>query len=97
MYIEVKDLDVELNIHVDDSDLRQTIYSMVARLRGETAHIEHQQKLQRIRAGVRAAQSARKWTERPPAGFVVEDTLDCRREYSASARCGADSGEFSVG
>jgi hypothetical protein len=40
---------------------------------GDLAQIEHQQKLQRIRSGVRAAQSAGKWTGRPPAGFVVED------------------------
>ncbi|ELZ43059.1 Resolvase domain-containing protein, partial [Halorubrum coriense DSM 10284] len=32
-----------------------------------------QQKLQRIRSGVRAAQDAGKWTGRPPAGFEVED------------------------
>jgi hypothetical protein len=40
---------------------------------GDLAQIEHQQKLQRIRSGVRAAQSAGKWTGRPPAGFVVEE------------------------
>ncbi len=69
----VEALDVGLKIHVDDGDLQQTIYSMVARLMGDLAQIEHQQKLQRIRSGVRAAQSAGKWTGRPPAGFVVED------------------------
>lgn len=46
---------------------------MVARLMDDLAQIEHQQKLQRIQSGVRAAQSAGKWTGRPPAGFVVED------------------------
>ena len=46
---------------------------MVARLMGHLAPIEHTQKLQRIRSGVRAAQNARKWTGRPPAGFEVED------------------------
>ena len=69
----VEALDVGLKIHVDDGDLQQTIYSMVARLMGDLAQIEHTQKLQRIRSGVRAAQSAGKWTGRPPAGFVVED------------------------
>ncbi|SNR36374.1 recombinase family protein [Halorubrum vacuolatum] len=69
----VEALDVGLNIHVDDGELQQTIYSMVARLMGDLAQIEHQQKLQRIRSGVRAAQKAGKWTGRPPAGFVVED------------------------
>ena len=69
----VEALDVGLKIHVDDGELQQTIYSMVARLMGDLAQIEHQQKLQRIRSGVRAAQSAGKWTGRPPARFVVED------------------------
>lgn len=69
----VEALDVGLKIHVDDGDLQQTIYSMVARLMGDLAQIEHKQKLQRIRSGVRAAQSAGKWTGRPPAGFVVEE------------------------
>jgi DNA invertase Pin-like site-specific DNA recombinase len=69
----VEALDVGLKIHVDDGELQQTIYSMVARLMGDLAQIEHKQKLQRIRSGVRAAQSAGKWTGRPPAGFVVED------------------------
>ena len=69
----VEALDVGLKIHVDDGDLQQTIYSMVARLMGDLAQIEHTQKLQRIRSGVRAAQNAGKWTGRPPAGFVVED------------------------
>ena len=69
----VEALDVGLNIHVDDGELQQTIYSMVARLMGDLAQIEHQQKLQRVRSGVRAAQDAGKWTGRPPAGFTVED------------------------
>jgi DNA invertase Pin-like site-specific DNA recombinase len=69
----VKALDVGLEIHVDDDDLQQTIYSMVARLMGDLAQIEHEQKLQRIRSGVRAAQEAGKWTGRPPAGFEVVD------------------------
>ena len=69
----VEALDVGLQIHVDDGELQQTIYSMVARLMGDLAQIERQQKLQRIRSGVRAAQDAGKWTGRPPAGFDVED------------------------
>jgi DNA invertase Pin-like site-specific DNA recombinase len=69
----VEALDVGLSIHVDDPELQKTIYGMVARLMGDLAKIEHEQKLQRIRSGVRAAQDAGKWTGRPPAGFVVED------------------------
>ena len=69
----VEALDVGLKIHVDDGELQQTIYSMVARLMGDLAQIEHQQKLQRIRSGVRSAQEAGKWTGRPPAGFDVEE------------------------
>ena len=69
----VEALDVGLEIRVDDGELQQTIYSMVARLMGDLAQIEHTQKLQRIRSGVRSAQDAGKWTGRPPAGFVVED------------------------
>ena len=69
----VEALDVGLSIHVDDGELQQTIYSMVARLMGDLAKIEHTQKLNRIRSGVRAAQDVGKWTGRPPAGFVVED------------------------
>ncbi|MDB2294600.1 recombinase family protein, partial [Halorubrum ezzemoulense] len=42
----VEALDVGLKIHVDDGELQQTIYSMVARLMGDLAQIEHQQKLQ---------------------------------------------------
>lgn len=32
---------------------------------------EHQQKLERVRSGIRAAQKAGKWTGRPPRGFEV--------------------------
>jgi DNA invertase Pin-like site-specific DNA recombinase len=69
----VEAMDVGLEIRVDDGELQQTIYSMVARLMGDLAQIEHTQKLQRIRSGVRAAQEQGKWTGRPPAGFIVED------------------------
>lgn len=69
----VEALDVGLKIHVDDGDLQQTVYKMIAGLMGDLARIEHTQKLQRIRSGVRAAQEAGKWTGRPPAGFEVED------------------------
>jgi hypothetical protein len=40
---------------------------------GDLAKIEHQQKLQRIQSGIRAAQDAGKWTGRPPHGFEVGD------------------------
>lgn len=76
----VEALDVGLKIHVDDGDLQQTRYSMVARLMGDLAQIDRQQKLQRIRSVVRAAQSAGKWTGRPPAG--------CRRGRLPPRRSG---------
>jgi DNA invertase Pin-like site-specific DNA recombinase len=69
----VEALDVGIDIHVDDNDLQQTIYGMIARLMGDLAKIEHEQKLQRIRSGVHEAQEAGKWTGRPPAGFEVEE------------------------
>ncbi|MDB2226289.1 recombinase family protein [Halorubrum ezzemoulense] len=37
----VEALDIGLKIHVDDEELQQTIYSMVARLMGDLAQIEH--------------------------------------------------------
>ena len=64
-------LDVGLEIHVDDNELQQTIYTMIARLMGDLAEIEHTQKMQRIESGIRAAQEAGKWTGRPPRGFTV--------------------------
>ncbi len=70
----VEALDVGLNIHVDDGELQQTIYSMIASVMGDLAKIEHKQKLQRIESGVRAAQKTGKWTGRPPRGFRVEDS-----------------------
>ena len=70
----VEALDVGLNIHVDDGELQQTIYSMIASVMGDLAKIEHKQKLQRIESGVRAAQQAGKWTGRPPRGFRVKDS-----------------------
>jgi len=66
-------LDVGLEIHVDDNELQQTIYTMIARLMGDLAEIEHTQKMQRIESGIRAAQEAGKWTGRPPRGFRVGD------------------------
>ena len=68
----VEALDVGLNIHVDDGELQQTIYSMIASVMGDLAKIEHKQKLQRIESGVRAAQNTGKWTGRPPQGFRVD-------------------------
>lgn len=69
----VESLDVGLSIRVDDPALKQTLYTMVANIMGDLAKIEHQQKLQRIQSGIRAAQKAGKWTGRPPRGFTVGD------------------------
>ncbi|WP_363463593.1 recombinase family protein [Halogeometricum borinquense] len=69
----VESLDVGLSIRVDDPALKQTLYTMVANIMGDLAKIEHQQKLQRIQSGIRAAQAAGKWTGRPPRGFTVGD------------------------
>lgn len=69
----VESLDVGLSIRVDDPALKQTLYTMVANIMGDLAKIEHQQKLQRIESGIRAAQDAGKWTGRPPRGFTVGD------------------------
>lgn len=46
---------------------------MIANIMGDLAKIEHQQKLDRIQSGIRAARDAGKWTGRPPLGFRVED------------------------
>lgn len=69
----VESLDVGLSIRVDDPALQQTVYTMIANIMGDLAKIEHQQKLERVRSGIRAAQKAGKWTGRPPRGFEVGD------------------------
>lgn len=79
----VESLDVGLSIRVDDPALKQTLYTMVANIMGDLAKIEHQQKLERIRSGIRSAQQAGKWTGRPPRGFYVGD--DKRLHVDAEA------------
>jgi DNA invertase Pin-like site-specific DNA recombinase len=69
----IESLDVGLSIRVDDPDLQQTIYTMIANIMGDLAKIEHQQKLERINSGIRSAQRAGKWTGRAPRGFYVGD------------------------
>lgn len=69
----VESLDVGLSIRVDDPELQQTIYTMIANITGDLAKIEHQQKLQRINSGIKTAQEAGKWTSRAPRGFYVGD------------------------
>jgi len=69
----VESLDVGLSIRLDDPALQQSLYTMVANIMGDLAKIEHQQKLERIRSGIQAAQKAGKWTGRPPRGFRVGD------------------------
>jgi hypothetical protein len=44
---------------------------MIANIMGNLAKIEHQQKLDRIQSGIRAAQQAGTWTGRPPRGFTI--------------------------
>jgi hypothetical protein len=44
---------------------------MVANIMGDFTKIGHQQKLERVRSGIRAAQNAGKWTGRVPRGFTV--------------------------
>jgi DNA invertase Pin-like site-specific DNA recombinase len=46
---------------------------VVVNIIGGLANIEHQQKLERVRSGIRAAQNAGKWTGRSPRGFTVGD------------------------
>jgi DNA invertase Pin-like site-specific DNA recombinase len=67
----IESLDIGLSIHVDDPRLQQTVYTMIANIMGDLAKIEHQQKLDRIQSGIRAAQQAGTWTGRPPRGFTV--------------------------
>lgn len=69
----VESLDIGLSIRVDDPALQRTVYTMVANIMGDLAKIEHQQKLERVRSGIRAAQNAGKWTGRAPRGFTVGD------------------------
>ena len=69
----VESLDVGLSIRVDDPEIQQSVYTMVANIMGDLAKIERQQTLRRIRSGIRSAREAGKWTGRPPVGFEVED------------------------
>jgi len=80
----IESLDIGLSIHVDDPRLQQTVYTMIANIMGDLAKIEHQQKLDRIQSGIRAAQRSGKWTGRPPRGFTVGD----------DKRLHVDPGEF---
>jgi|AntDeeMetagen134_2_1112570.scaffolds.fasta_scaffold01156_2 DNA invertase Pin-like site-specific DNA recombinase len=69
----VESLDIGLSIHVDDPRLQRTVYTMVANIMGDLAKIEHEQKLQRIQSGIRAAQQTGTWTGRPPRGFDIDE------------------------
>ena len=69
----IESLDVGLEIRVDDPELQKTVYTMVASLMGDLAKIEHQQKLDRINSGIKAAKRQGKWTGRPPFGFTTDD------------------------
>ena len=80
----IESLDIGLSIHVDDPRLQQTVYTMIANIMGDLATIEHQQKLDRIQSGIRAAQRSGTWTGRPPRGFTVGE----------DKRLHVDPGEF---
>ncbi|WP_237713481.1 recombinase family protein [Halococcus hamelinensis] len=69
----VESLDLGLSIHVEDSPIQRTIYTMIASIMGDLAKIEHEQDLLRIQSGIRAAQQAGRWTGRPPRGFVTDE------------------------
>ena len=66
-------LDVGLEIRVDDPELQQVVYRMIASIMGSLAELEHKQKLKRVRSGIKAAQREGKWTGRPPRGFETTD------------------------
>jgi DNA invertase Pin-like site-specific DNA recombinase len=46
---------------------------MVANVMRDLAKIEHEQKLQRVQSGTRAAQRTGTWTDRPPRCFEIDD------------------------
>ena len=69
----VESLDIGLSIHVDDSRLQRTIYTMIASIMGDLVQIEHKQKLQRIQFEFRAAKRSGTWTGRPPRGFDIDE------------------------
>ena len=46
---------------------------MVANIMGDLAKIEHEQKLQRVQSGIRAAQRAGTWTDHLPRGFDIDE------------------------
>jgi DNA invertase Pin-like site-specific DNA recombinase len=69
-------LDIGLEIAVDDEELTQIVYSMVAEIMGKIAKIEHRQKMRRIESGIRRAQKEGRWTGSPPAGFEIEKQDD---------------------
>lgn len=69
----VKDLEVGLELNLDDGIVDRAVKQLIAGVMGDLARVEHKQKLRRINSGIRAAQSAGKWTGRPPRGFEVGD------------------------
>lgn len=69
----IESLEIGLSIHPSDPPLQRTIYTMIASIMGDLAKIEHEQNLQRIHSGIRAAQRAGRWTGRPPRGFEIDE------------------------
>lgn len=95
----IKDLEVGLDIDVDASMVDKAMKQMLAGIMGDLARVEHKQKIRRINSGIKAAQSAGKWTGRAPRGFYVGeddqrlhvDTEAFLRTRAALERC--ESGE----
>jgi len=65
-------LDSVISLDVDSGLMEQQTQKLIAALMSELASLQHQQKLERIQSGIKAAQDAGKWTGAPPQGFRVE-------------------------
>jgi DNA invertase Pin-like site-specific DNA recombinase len=66
-------LESVISLDVDSGMMEQQIQKLIAALMSELASLQHQQKLERIQSGIKAAQDAGKWTGAPPKGFRVDD------------------------
>lgn len=69
--VEFTQSPVALRTEMDEvtKSIQRTIISLLS----ELANVEHKQKMERIRSGIRSAQNAGKWTGRPPRGFTVDE------------------------
>jgi len=66
-------LDSVISIDVDSPIMEQQTQKLIIAMMSELASLQHKQKLERVKSGIRAAQQAGKWTGAPPQGFRVED------------------------